>query len=213
MINKKVMLFLAVGIAANVGAMDVDGSGVASDRLGETSAEKLIKEMEGDEFADLLGIIVSEKGMEKMNEWFKAEARALVSSQPVVASVLKEIVLNIAREQDMERVRMYEDWKHVATEVVNNAEVFDSIIGCIFYAMGRPKISAEEAVRKLEDKQLGFYFIEASARAEKEQCQEMKKNFELFSDPALASPLREIFIERARTYDQDLEAAGERTPA
>jgi hypothetical protein len=219
MINKKVMLFFLGGIAANVGAMDVDGFGVASDCLGETSAEKLIKEMGDDEFADLLGSIVSVGEGDDQTEVNKAEARELVSSQPEVASFLKEYVcLEIVRERDMERVRMsmYEGWKHVATEVVNAAEVFNFIIGCIFYAfrvVNRPVTSAEEAVRKLEDKQLGFYFIEASAKAGKEQCQEMKKNFKLFSDPALASPLREIFIERARTYDQAPKAARKRTPA
>jgi hypothetical protein len=211
MTNKKVVLFLAGGIAANVGAMNVDGFDVASNYLGEMSVEKMVEKMGDDEFSDLLGSIISVGEGDDQTALNKAEARELVSSQPDMVPYLKKYVrLEIARKWDMERVRMYEDWKHVATEVVNNAEVFNFIIGCIFYAfrvVNQPVTSAEEAVRKLEDKQLGFYLMEASGKAGKKQCQEMKKNSKLFSDPALASPLRDIFIERARTYDQEQAAA------
>jgi hypothetical protein len=136
------------------------------------------------------------------------------------------------------RERACEDLRSLAIEVTNNAEAFNrgmgvilrtqpemsanlrmgmipivqiANLGIVLILRAQPEVSAVNALTSLTPGQFTIWFAFFSGLIGKgNQPQEMIR---FLSDPDLLSSLKNIFIERGRTYDRERAAAGEHTPA
>jgi hypothetical protein len=103
------------------------------------------------------------------------------------------------------RERASKNCRSLAIEITNNADAFDRGMKQLFQT--RSGMSAENAVKSLSDYQFTYFFTFLSSRIGKGD--QSRETVRLLLDPTFASPLRDIFIERAQTYDQERATAEE----